>query len=123
MGQCEAHNLALPGWLLLARGAEIWTWTLKHLFYGVILFVFWPMNLLRAPSHCPVATPQAHSQMRIFVWNIHGAGSGDSLNILREHIRMHNPSVVALVETRVLGSRAQAVCSKIGFRNCFQVEA
>ena len=59
----------------------------------------------------------------ILVWNIQGAGNGEVLHILREHIRMQKPSIVALVETRVSGAKAQAVCAKIGFRNCFRVEA
>ena len=60
---------------------------------------------------------------KILVWNIQGAGNGEVLQILREHIRMQKLSIVALVETRVSGAKAQAVCAKIGFRNCFRVEA
>jgi len=61
--------------------------------------------------------------MNLFVWNVKGAGSREVLNILREHILMHKPSIVALVETRISGTRAQEVCDRIGFRNCFRVEA
>ena len=61
--------------------------------------------------------------MNIFVWNVQGAGSKEVLNILREHIHMYKPCIVALVETRISGSRAQLVCDKIGFRNRFRVEA
>ena len=81
------------------------------------------MSLSQPTSHYPVVTTRDRHQMNVFVWNIQGAGSGETLNILREHIRMHRPSIVALVETRISRRRAQAVCDKIGFRNCFRVEA
>jgi len=61
--------------------------------------------------------------MQFLVWNVQGAGSREVLNMLREHIHMYKPCIVALVETRISGSRAQLVCDRIGFRNCFRVEA
>ena len=36
---------------------------------------------------------------------------------------MHRPSVLALVESRISGTRAQSVCDKIVFINCFRIEA
>ena len=45
------------------------------------------------------------------------------MNILQEHMRIHKPSIIGLVETRISGRRAQEVCDKIGFTNCFRVEA
>ena len=36
---------------------------------------------------------------------------------------MHRLSIIALVETRISGPRAQSVCGKIGFSRCFRVEA
>jgi len=41
----------------------------------------------------------------------------------REHINMHRPSIIALVETRISGTRAQATCDKIGFSTSVRVEA
>jgi len=61
--------------------------------------------------------------MKLFIWNIQGAGNNEALNILREHIKNHRPHIVALVETRVSGAGAQLTCDKIGFKNCFRVEA
>jgi len=61
--------------------------------------------------------------MNILAWNVQGAGSREFLNILREHIHKHRPSIVALFETRISGTRAQQVCERIGFRNSFRVDA
>jgi len=62
-------------------------------------------------------------QPNIIVWNVQGAGSGELLNMLREHIRMHRPGIVALVETRISGPKAQTVCNRTGFRRSIRVEA
>jgi len=43
--------------------------------------------------------------------------------MLPEHLPMYRPSIVAMVETRILGVKAQVVGDRIGFRNCFWVEA
>ena len=59
----------------------------------------------------------------ILVWNVQGAGNRHFMHILREHIRTHNPSIMALVETRISGTRAQVICNKTGFRKWFRVEA
>ena len=68
-------------------------------------------------------TERSFHHMNIFVWNVQVAGSREVLNSLREHIHMHRPSIVALVETLISGAKAQSVCDRIEFRNCFRVEA
>jgi len=45
------------------------------------------------------------------------------MNILKEHIRVQQPTILALVETHIMGSKAQSVCYRIGFEGCFRVEA
>jgi len=70
-----------------------------------------------------VSTRSNTKHINLLIWNIQGIGNNETLNILREHIRQHRPHIVALVETRISGTRAQAVSTKIGFRNCFCVEA
>jgi len=67
--------------------------------------------------------PNGVQHIKILAWNVQGAGSREFLNILREHLRMHRPSIIALFETRLSGPRAQQVCERIGFRNSFRVEA
>ena len=81
------------------------------------------MNLENnAAQHHQLDARRAHHP-NIFVWNVQGAGSREVLHVLREHIRMHKPSIVALVETRISGAKAQDVCNRVGFRNWFRVEA
>ncbi|KAJ8431281.1 hypothetical protein Cgig2_007614 [Carnegiea gigantea] len=45
----------------------------------------------------------------VLVWNVQGAGNPTFLTMLKGHIRMQRPSIVALVETHISGPRAQAV--------------
>lgn len=45
------------------------------------------------------------------------------MNVLKKHIRLHQPTILALVETHIASSRAQNVYNIIGFRGCFRVEA
>jgi len=59
----------------------------------------------------------------ILVWNVQGAGGREFLPILREHILQHKPRILALVETRTSGARAQAICDRIGFNKCIRMEA
>ena len=74
-----------------------------------------------APSSLSTRSNPKH--INLLIWNIQGIGNSETLNILREHIRQHRPHIVALVETRISGARAQITSAKIGFRNCFRVEA
>ncbi|KAJ8421811.1 hypothetical protein Cgig2_009394 [Carnegiea gigantea] len=50
-------------------------------------------------------------------------GSSEFMNVLKEHIRVQQPTILALVETHITGSRAQSVCDRIGLGGCFRVEA
>ena len=100
-----------------------WKELINTLAWGIILLSWVIM------SHTHIAMNQSESTERclhknnILVWNVQGAGNKEFLNILREHIRMHKPSVIGLVETRISGRKAQEVCDKIGFTNCFRVVA
>jgi len=62
-------------------------------------------------------------RLNILVWNAQGTGSREFLNILREHIHMHRPSIIALVETRISGPKAQALYNNIGFSRSIRVDA
>ncbi|KAJ8434791.1 hypothetical protein Cgig2_033741 [Carnegiea gigantea] len=64
-----------------------------------------------------------HHPIKIFVWSVQGAESSEFMNVLKEHIRVQQPTILALVETHITGSRAQSVCDRIGFGGCFWVEA
>jgi len=74
------------------------------------------MNNLQGSGNRSDWAHRQPQQMNILVWNAQGASSRQFLNVLREHIRRHRPSIVALVETRISGSRAQSVCNGTGFR-------
>ena len=67
---------------------------------------------------------EAHAHAcKIMVWNVQGADNSKFLRVLKEHIRLRRPSIVALVETHISGARAQAICDKVGFEGYFWVEA
>ena len=100
-----------------------WTLTVNTLFWGALFLniFFMDMNHTAGPLFSQGVRRNTH--MNIFVWNVQGARSREVLNILREHIRMHKPMIMALVETHVSGTRAQEICHRVGFRNWFRVEA
>ena len=60
--------------------------------------------------------------IKVLVWNVQ-SGSSEFMNVLKEHIWLQRPTILALAETHIAGSRAQSVYDRIGFRGCFRVEA
>ncbi|KAJ8431324.1 hypothetical protein Cgig2_013540 [Carnegiea gigantea] len=50
--------------------------------------------------------------VQVLVWNVQGAGSSEFMNVLKEHIRVHRPTILALLETHIAGARAQTVAIK-----------
>ncbi|KAJ8443567.1 hypothetical protein Cgig2_020654 [Carnegiea gigantea] len=63
------------------------------------------------------------NSVKILVWNVWGAGSNKFLNSIKEHIRMHKPQIIALLETHVSGPAVDEVCRNIGYQGIFWVEA
>jgi len=63
------------------------------------------------------------NRVTLLVWNVRGAGSSVFLNHMIEYIRLHKPSIIALLETHISGTRADEVCRKLGLQGCFRVEA
>ncbi|KAJ8439331.1 hypothetical protein Cgig2_022468 [Carnegiea gigantea] len=45
------------------------------------------------------------------------------MNVLKEHLRMQRPHILALLETHVIGPRADVVREQIGFQGRFRMEA
>ena len=76
-------------------------------------------NLVDQGSH---ARDTAH-HFNILVWNVQGAGGREFLHILKEHLLVHKPHILAMVETRISGVRAQAICDRLGFNKCIRMEA
>lgn len=67
--------------------------------------------------------PTFNMSIKIMIWNVQGAGSQAFLTMLREVIRINNPTILALVETHISGDTAQKVCDRIGFSGQFRVDA
>lgn len=67
--------------------------------------------------------PMFNMSIKIMIWNVQGAGSQAFLTMLREVIRINNPTILALVETHISGETAQKVCDRIGFSGQFRVDA
>ncbi|KAL8141026.1 hypothetical protein V2J09_007047 [Rumex salicifolius] len=61
--------------------------------------------------------------INILFWNSRGAGGAPFLTAIRELIRTHDPSVIALVETHVSNGRADLICRSIGYDGVLRVEA
>ncbi|KAJ8423595.1 hypothetical protein Cgig2_030661 [Carnegiea gigantea] len=63
------------------------------------------------------------NSMKLLIWNICGAGSNNFLNSIKEHIQMHKPQIITLLETLVNGPTADEICRKIGYQGVFREEA
>ncbi|KAJ8431960.1 hypothetical protein Cgig2_024271 [Carnegiea gigantea] len=56
----------------------------------------------------------------ILVWNSQGASSKSFLCTLKEFIRIYDPKILVLLETKISGQIADAVCNQIGFDSIFK---
>lgn len=61
--------------------------------------------------------------MNVFCWNCRGAGSGNFIREMREYIRLYNPAIIVLMEPRISGVTADAVCKKLGRSRCIRSDA
>ncbi|GMI67469.1 hypothetical protein HRI_000416200 [Hibiscus trionum] len=61
--------------------------------------------------------------INILIWNIQGAASSSFRDQLRRIRASSKPSIVALLETRISGQRADSIVSRLGFQFSFRVEA
>ncbi|XP_073046080.1 uncharacterized protein [Primulina eburnea] len=61
--------------------------------------------------------------MNLMVWNCQGAASKDLNRYLKDMIKYHNPKIVGLLEPRVSGTHADAICNKMKYENWVRVEA
>lgn len=59
----------------------------------------------------------------ILVWNCQGAKSALFINALKTLIRIHGLHIIALLEPRISGERADRTIKRIGFQNSYRVEA
>ncbi|KAJ8423470.1 hypothetical protein Cgig2_013513 [Carnegiea gigantea] len=86
-------------------------------------FLSFIMNNNNQVTESSVQEEMENHPIKIFVWNVQGARSSEFMNVLKEHIGIQQPTILALVETHITGSRAQFVCDRIGYGWCFHVEA
>lgn len=57
------------------------------------------------------------------MWNVQGAGNHNFISALKELVRYHKPTVIALVETHMGGSQAQSIATCIGYTGQSRVDA
>lgn len=62
-------------------------------------------------------------EVKILTWNVRGAGNRHFLNEFKEHVRIHSPHVLALLETHISGDRADDTCRRSGFDTWHCMEA
>jgi len=70
----------------------------------------------------PILNKDRHL-LKLFVWNVRGAGSREFFSNLKEYVRIHRPALIVLLETHISGRRADDVCTRIGFQGMYRVEA
>ncbi|KAL8129365.1 hypothetical protein V2J09_018520 [Rumex salicifolius] len=63
------------------------------------------------------------SEISIITWNAQEAGSMEFMITLKEIIRINNPTILVLVETRMSGDQVDKVCNRVGFDGIMRVEA
>ncbi|GMJ00023.1 hypothetical protein HRI_003671500 [Hibiscus trionum] len=61
--------------------------------------------------------------INFLMWNIQGAASSSFRDHLRRISASANPSIGALMETRMSGMRADRIVNRLGFQSSFRVEA
>lgn len=59
----------------------------------------------------------------IMIWNCQGAGSKVFFNTLAELLRRYDPSILALVETKIHCTLADDVCRRLKFDGIYRMEA
>lgn len=53
-------------------------------------------------------------QDNVLCWNCRGAGNDEFLREMNDLRRIHKPTIIILVELRISGVMANAVCKKLG---------
>lgn len=61
--------------------------------------------------------------MSFIIWNCQGAGSKEFVRTARMFIKSHNPLIMGLLETKISGERANAICKKLNFNKWVRIEA
>ena len=81
------------------------------------------MNLLSDNEGSSLICRGELQDLKLFVWNVRGAGSKHFSNELKEHLRLHRPQIVALLETHICGDRVDKICQWSGYDKWHRMEA
>lgn len=65
--------------------------------------------------------PMFNMSIKILIWNVQGVGN--KIAVIRDLVRINQPTMLVLVETHLSGEQADNVCNRIGFSGKFRVEA
>ncbi|KAL8151163.1 hypothetical protein V2J09_020971 [Rumex salicifolius] len=76
----------------------------------------WELNMLNKISIW-------EQDIKVITWNVQGAGSREIMIKLKEHVRIHDPTILILLEKRMSGLQADKVCDTIGFEGRIRAEA
>lgn len=60
--------------------------------------------------------------MKIVVWNCRGASRPSFIRVTRDLIRSHQPTILAILETRLLSFQASGIISQLGFSDSICVD-
>lgn len=61
--------------------------------------------------------PMGLSSINVLSWNCRGASNQHFLRNLKDIIKLHNPTILAILEPKVSGRVANQVCNRIGWQN------
>lgn len=75
----------------------------------------------RTESRGGVGEPTPPSQMKAISWNCRGLGNPRAVRALSRLIRVENPQLVFLMETRLKDNEMDRIRSRCGFNSCFSV--
>ncbi|KAL3527876.1 hypothetical protein ACH5RR_012532 [Cinchona calisaya] len=80
-------------------------------------------NLLCSQMSQNMVPQEMTSLMKIFMWNVGGAGSSNFRQHLLKYINIHKPRIVILTKTKLSGSNANEACSILLFSHAEIVDA
>ncbi|KAL8152132.1 hypothetical protein V2J09_021940 [Rumex salicifolius] len=122
----EKINPLMPSWRICLRRHPGRTYAVGNM----LRIPTWSRSMLNKisawsdyDSHTLLKFLMIKSEINIITWNAQGARSKDFMQTLREIIRIHDPTILVLVETRMSGPQADKVCGDIGFDGMTKAEA
>lgn len=72
-------------------------------------------------GNCPFSVVSEFN-MKILTWNCRGLARTSFIRVMKQLIKMHNPSIVALLETRTVAEHATKIVKKLGYTSSIVVD-